>query len=117
MLGSGTATVAYSRALTGLTAARTYYSCAIASNSLGTRFGSVGSFTTAGGGAGVPFGPYSAWQSDRQDPAAEHLGIQHGFDVRAAAEHHQAAGLRRYDWEKGHARDHRWKPQQLQDTP
>ena len=58
VLGSGTAAVAYSRALTGLTAAGTYYVCAIASNSLGTRFGTVGSFTLAGGGAGIPFGPY-----------------------------------------------------------
>ncbi len=46
-LGSGTAAVAFSQALTGLTSATTYYFCAIASNAVGTSFGSVLSFTTA----------------------------------------------------------------------
>ena len=45
-LGSGNSAVAYSQAITGLTAGTTYYFCAIASNSVGTGFGSVLSFTT-----------------------------------------------------------------------
>ncbi len=45
-LGAGGAAVAYSQAITGLTSATTYYFCAIASNSVGTSFGSVLSFTT-----------------------------------------------------------------------
>jgi hypothetical protein len=45
-LGSGTAAVAYSQAVTGLTASTTYYFCAIGSNSFGTAFGSVQSFAT-----------------------------------------------------------------------
>src|SRR5205085_1388986 len=45
-LGSGAAAVPYSQALTGLTAATTYYACAIASNSAGTSFGTVLTFTT-----------------------------------------------------------------------
>ncbi|MDD5322267.1 MAG: DUF1929 domain-containing protein, partial [Methylococcales bacterium] len=51
-LGSGTAAVAYSQGLTGLTASTTYYFCAIASNSAGKSFGSVLSFTTSAGGSG-----------------------------------------------------------------
>jgi hypothetical protein len=47
-LGAGSAPVAYSRAITGLTASTTYYYCALASNTLGTGFGAVQSFTTAG---------------------------------------------------------------------
>ncbi|MEZ4295071.1 MAG: MYXO-CTERM sorting domain-containing protein [Polyangiaceae bacterium] len=47
-LGSGNAPVAYSRSLTGLTSGTTYYYCAIASNSAGTGFGAVMTFTTAG---------------------------------------------------------------------
>jgi Bacterial Ig-like domain len=44
-LGSGTSPVAYSEAITGLTAGTPYYYCAIAQNSAGTGFGSVISFT------------------------------------------------------------------------
>jgi hypothetical protein len=40
-LGSGTAAVSYSRALTGLTVGTGYYYCAIASNSVGTSWGTV----------------------------------------------------------------------------
>ncbi len=46
-LGAGNAAVAYTQALTGLTSATTYYFCAIVSNSVGTSFGTVLSFTTA----------------------------------------------------------------------
>jgi len=45
-LGSGTAAVAYVRAITGLIPNTTYYFCAIASNTYGTSFGAVRSFTT-----------------------------------------------------------------------
>jgi len=45
-LGAGSSAVAYSQSLTGLTTATTYYYCAIASNSVGTGFGTVLSFTT-----------------------------------------------------------------------
>ncbi len=45
-LGSGTSAVAYTRAITGLTPGATYYSCAIATNSVGTSFGAVISLTT-----------------------------------------------------------------------
>jgi MYXO-CTERM domain-containing protein len=45
-LGSGTADVSYARAITGLVPGATYYVCAIASNSVGTAFGAVQSFTT-----------------------------------------------------------------------
>ncbi|MBE7451667.1 MAG: hypothetical protein HS111_23080 [Kofleriaceae bacterium] len=45
-LGAGSSPVAYSRAISGLTPATTYYYCAIAGNTYGTRFGAVQSFTT-----------------------------------------------------------------------
>src|SRR5262249_53610699 len=45
-LGSGTAGVGYSQAITGLTPATTYYYCAIASNPEGIAFGTVLSFLT-----------------------------------------------------------------------
>ncbi|MGE3632241.1 MAG: beta strand repeat-containing protein, partial [Sandaracinaceae bacterium] len=45
-LGSGSTSVPYSQALTGLTSGATYYYCAIASNSVGTAVGTVRSFTT-----------------------------------------------------------------------
>ncbi|HRI05200.1 MAG TPA: FG-GAP-like repeat-containing protein, partial [Pyrinomonadaceae bacterium] len=45
-LGSGTSAVAYSNAISGLLPGNTYFYCGIASNSLGTRFGAVLSFTT-----------------------------------------------------------------------
>jgi hypothetical protein len=45
-LGAGSAAVPYSQAVTGLAAGTTYYFCAIAQNTSGTRFGSVLSFTT-----------------------------------------------------------------------
>ena len=45
-LGAGNTAVPYSAAITGLTSGTTYYFCAIASNSLGTRFGTPQSFTT-----------------------------------------------------------------------
>lgn len=45
-LGSGTSTVNYSRSVSGLSDNTTYYYCAIASNSGGTGFGSIVSFTT-----------------------------------------------------------------------
>jgi hypothetical protein len=45
-LGSGNASVPYSLGITGLTAATTYYYCAIAQNSVGTSVGSVQQFTT-----------------------------------------------------------------------
>ena len=46
-LGSGTSNVAYSQSISGLSTNTPYYFCAIASNSGGTGFGSVTSFTTA----------------------------------------------------------------------
>nr|MDQ3037517.1 fibronectin type III domain-containing protein [Myxococcota bacterium] len=46
-LGTGTAAVAYSQALAGLTPGATYYYCAIASSVGGTSFGAVMSFTTS----------------------------------------------------------------------
>jgi hypothetical protein len=45
-LGGGTSTVLYSESVLGLSEATTYYFCALASNSGGTSFGSVLSFTT-----------------------------------------------------------------------
>ena len=45
-LGAGNTSVPFSQALTGLTPGTTYYYCAIASNSLGTVFGGLASFTT-----------------------------------------------------------------------
>ncbi|QQS31614.1 MAG: carboxypeptidase regulatory-like domain-containing protein [Acidobacteriota bacterium] len=45
-LGSGTSLANYSQAIAGLAPATTYYYCAIASNAIGTEFGSVLSFTT-----------------------------------------------------------------------
>lgn len=47
-LGSGTAAVAYNRDLAGLDGGKTYYFCAIASNSSGTSFGTVRSFMAGG---------------------------------------------------------------------
>src|SRR6185503_8898390 len=47
-LGAGGSAVAYSQAIAGLLSGTTYYFCAIASNSAGTGFGAVLSFTTAG---------------------------------------------------------------------
>ena len=55
-LGSGTSAVAYSSALTGLTAATTYYFCALASNAQGTSFGSVQFVTMTSAPSGIPFG-------------------------------------------------------------
>jgi hypothetical protein len=46
VLGSGTTPVGFDRGITGLSPATTYYFCAIASNSVGTSFGSVVSLTT-----------------------------------------------------------------------
>jgi hypothetical protein len=45
-LGSGTSSVTYSQAITGLTSGTTYYYCAVVSNSEGTSFGPILSFTT-----------------------------------------------------------------------
>src|SRR5262249_11399715 len=45
-LGAGTSTVNFSQAITGLTAATTYYYCSIAANTVGTVFGSIQSFIT-----------------------------------------------------------------------
>ena len=45
-LGSGNGSIAYLEPLTGLTAGTTYYVCAIATNSVGTGFGSPSTFTT-----------------------------------------------------------------------
>ena len=45
-LGTGTSSVAFSRAIAGLTPATTYYFCAIGRNTYGTTFGTVLSFTT-----------------------------------------------------------------------
>jgi hypothetical protein len=55
-LGSGTSAVAYSSALTGLTAATTYYFCALASNTQGTSVGSVQFVTMTSAPSGIPFG-------------------------------------------------------------
>jgi hypothetical protein len=55
-LGSGTSAVAFSRALTGLTAATTYYFCALASNTQGTGVGGVQFVTMASAPSGIPFG-------------------------------------------------------------
>ena len=46
ILGSGSLSVGYSLGITGLAPSTTYYYCAIASNSEGTSFGAVLSFTT-----------------------------------------------------------------------
>jgi len=46
-LGSGTMPAPFSEAVTGLSPATTYYFCAIAQNSAGTRFGVVRTFTTS----------------------------------------------------------------------
>ncbi|MER2562493.1 MAG: hypothetical protein ABTQ32_17345 [Myxococcaceae bacterium] len=46
-LGSGTMAAPFSELVSGLLPATTYYVCAIASNSAGTRFGTVRSFTTS----------------------------------------------------------------------
>ncbi|MGC4122584.1 MAG: MYXO-CTERM sorting domain-containing protein [Myxococcales bacterium] len=48
-LGSGSAAAPFNQALSGLNPATTYYFCAIAQNSVGTRFGAVMSFTTQAG--------------------------------------------------------------------
>lgn len=45
-LGAGTADVWYSQLITGLIPNTTYYYCGIASNTIGTGFGAVSSFTT-----------------------------------------------------------------------
>jgi MYXO-CTERM domain-containing protein len=45
-LGAGVVAVAYTRAIAGLTPGTTYYYCAIGTNTYGTSFGSVLSFTT-----------------------------------------------------------------------
>jgi hypothetical protein len=55
-LGSGTSAVAYSSVLTGLTAATTYYYCALASNAQGTSVGSVRFVTMTSAPSGIPFG-------------------------------------------------------------
>ncbi len=44
-LGSGSSAVPFSQGITGLTGGTTYYYCAISQNSVGTRFGTVHSFT------------------------------------------------------------------------
>jgi len=46
-LGAGTSPVTFSRALTGLAPATTYFYCAIAQNSAGTSFGSIFTLTTS----------------------------------------------------------------------
>ena len=48
-LGSGSTSTPFTEAITGLATGTTYYVCAVASNSVGTRFGSVVSFTTLAG--------------------------------------------------------------------
>src|SRR5206468_1087759 len=45
-LGAGNSAVAYAQGITGLSAATTYYYCAIAQNSVGISFGTVMSFLT-----------------------------------------------------------------------
>jgi hypothetical protein len=45
-LGAGVASVAYTRPIAGLTPGTTYYYCAIGTNTYGTGFGAVQSFTT-----------------------------------------------------------------------
>src|SRR5262249_31290006 len=48
-LGNGTSDIAFSQAITGLTAGTTYYYCAIVASSVGTSYGTLTSFRTPDG--------------------------------------------------------------------
>lgn len=67
-LGNGSASVAYSSALSGLSLNTTYYYCAIASSISGTSFGEIVSFTTIATATLTYTGPVSGSQNLSSGP-------------------------------------------------